>query len=179
MSTYQSIDDAIYSTPDFQITKKKNSPLLAIIISIIGIAIIVLNYQLNITEQNANLSSGLVFIGGCIAIVGISKLFIGIYGKGGIPVYKPTGAKLIRYKLYYDSSNRDKVLSAVKAGDFEKLATIERSESSALMVIIYRTEDGATLLAQVFQFVPHYHEPMMETTRFGKDEYKFSASLAK
>lgn len=166
MSTYQSIDDAIYSTPDFQIIKKKKSPIMGIITTLVGIVAIVATQSSEALHDSANLSAGVMFLGASLAIFGLVKSVVAISGKSCTPVYKPSGAKITRHKFYYDFAKRDKVCACVKAGDFTKLAAIERSESSAVMVVMYHSEDNQLLLAQVFEFVPHYHEPLMETIMF-------------
>lgn len=175
MSTYQSIDDAIYSTPDFQIIRKKKSPAMGIIITLAGVAVLIANPTLS--QSSANLSTGLLFIGVVLIAFGAINAAVAIFGKGGTPIYKPSGAKVIRHKVYYDFSKRDKVCALVKAGDFDKLAAIERSESSAIVVVIYRSTDNSLLLAQVFEFVPHYYQPFIETLSFAQGEYKFNEAL--
>ncbi len=176
MTTINNIDNTIFEINN--IVKRRKSPVGAILWLIAGIAILVAKYNVEAISSSANLSSAAILMGSLVLIVGITKLVMVYASKSGVvPVYKPTGEKLERYEMFFDASLRDKISGLVDAGDFDKLLALPRSDSAAVLVVIYKTAGGDVLLAQVLEFVPHYHQPVTETLYFAKESYKLSSVL--
>ncbi len=174
---YQLIDEAIYHVAGDQIVRKKRNPIKALLILILGIALIVAGYSVPAIHSNANLSSAAILIGGGIAIVGFVLTLVRLTGKGA-PFYLPTGKKLRRTELFFETALRNDVCDCVRTGNFGKLAELPRSDSSALIAIIYRTDDQDIALAQVLEFVPHHHQPITDTLIFQKGTFTLSGELA-
>ena len=174
---YQLIDEAIYDLGDLHITRKKKNPLASIIVLLVGVGLTASVYTVEAIQSNANLSSALILIGGITAIIGLVKTLICLFHKG-LPVYKPTGERLRRFEFFYEAANRDRVCDCVRRGDFKALAEIPQSNTSAIIAILYKTPGDNIALAQVLEFIPHFHRPVMETQIFPKGGFKTAENLA-
>lgn len=177
-SEYQSIDETIYSIDPDNIVCKKKSPLMALLFLFIGADFFAVNYLVPGIYNNPDLSSAVLMAGAVFGLIGIVKLLMNLYGKSAVPVYKPSGERLKRYELFFDAAYRDTVNKYVQAGDFDALVGLPHSESSAILVVIYKTSTGDILLAQVFEYVPYHHEPVTDTLVFDKSRYRLSGDIA-
>ena len=176
-SDYSPIDETIYSIDPDHIIRKKKNPMTAILFLLLGACLFVVNYFVPGIYSSPNLSSAILMIGTILGLVGAIKLLVALYGKSATPVYKPSGEPLKRYELFFDTTYRDAVNKYVQAGDFDALLHLPHNESSAILVIIYKTSSGDILLAQVLEYVPYHHKPVTDTLVFTKSDYKLSESL--
>ena len=177
-SLYSSIDETIYSIDPTNIVRKKKSPLATILFLLVAALFFAVYYLIPEVYSSPNLSSAMLMIGTIFGLIGGIKLLVFLYGKSCVPFYKPTGESLKRYELFFDTSYRDAVNKHVQAGDFDALLNLPHNESSAILVVIYKTPSGEILLAQVFEYVPYHHEPVTDTLVFEKSRYTLSRSLA-
>lgn len=177
-SNYPSIDETIYTINPNNIVRKKKSPLTALLFLLIAAAFFAVYSLVPEVYASPNLSSAMLMIGIIFGLIGGIKLLVSLYGKSCVPLYKPTGEHLKRYELFFDTTYRDAVNKYVNAGDFDALLNLPHNESSAILVVIYKTPSGDILLAQMFEYVPYHHEPVTDTLVFEKSRYTLSRSLA-
>ncbi len=159
------------------VTKKRKSPLPAILLTAAGLLVAFLHKLVPAVAGNADLSSSMIIIGWIIVVAGITRLVISMAGNSWEFYYKPTGEKLRRHELSFDNADKGKVLDCVTSGNFEKLASIGRSNISAVKVSFYATAGRNVLWAQVLEFIPHTHEPITDIIAFEKGKCIAPAAL--
>ncbi len=167
---YKNIDKAFAEIAQEKVTKKRKSPLGAIIFTVIGLAVAFLDRFVPAIAGSVDLTSALIIVGWSLALFGIVKLVL-IYGGNSWDFhYQPTGEKLKKYELSYEASDKARVQDFVTGGRFDKLAGIPRSSSTSVKVTLYAIPHKEVLWAQVFEFVPHVHEPVTEAIAFEKGQ---------
>lgn len=171
------LEEAIYGMDGLQIEPRKKNLILPFAVLLAGAALIFAAYKYDYIASNPNLSSGSLLFGFAGIVAGIIMAISALTSKG-IPFYAPTKEKLKKYELRFDTELKDKVKKHVAAGDFESLTDLPEGTSSAVKVIIYKTQSGELIIAQVQEYVPHTYRPADDIMIFHKGEYIRSAKLA-
>lgn len=140
---------------DNNITAKKKSPALYIVIGLVGIAI--LGYAITIRE-NFNLSSAFLSIGSALFILST----IGLMRKRQTLYYQPTGEKFEYKQRFFSLGKKKEVLENLNNKDFMKLTAASSNNDSALMVIIYSTPSQSHGIAQILEYIDYQYTPINE-----------------
>ncbi len=172
------IDKDFAQAAQGKVIKKRKSPLGGALFLVVGAAIamvVMLNKNLGL---DPDMASGLMMVGWCIALIGVIRLPIVLWGPSWSYFDGATGEKLRKYEFSYEASQRERVREYVSAGNFEKLAGLGRSNVSAIKVTLYATAKHEVMWAQVFEFIPHEHVPMTDPFSYDKGKSLLPASLA-
>lgn len=168
MSNIKILDDTILTMEEPKIESRRKNPLVSILILLVGVVMVMSAYTVGFIEENANISSALIFIGFIIAVTGLVKILIVLFGKGR-PFYN--GKPMIRHTFKNEYVMRERARDAVEKGDFKELEEIPRGESSSILSVVYTTKDCEIVLAQSLEYIPHTYEPTTEIKVFRKGDF--------
>ena len=155
----ESIDDVLYTVTEGRIVRRRKNPLPALLIGVAGAGLAIWSLTASSMSEHENLASMLMLLGGGVALVGL--IMAGIALASGSPVYEPTGEKIRRGSIYYDTARKQDLCAALEAGDADRLSRIPRGGStSGVLLTLYATGSGSFAMAQVLEYVPHAFEPM-------------------
>ena len=127
-------------------------------------------------SEHENLASILMLLGGGVALVGL--IMAGIALASGSPVYEPTGERIRRGSIYYDTARKQELCAALEAGDADRLSRIPRGGStSGVLLTLYATGSGSFAMAQVLEYVPHAFEPVTEVVLFSAEQGRAAAAM--
>ncbi len=166
MTTFQSIDDALFTVGGDDIVLRRKSLVLPLILLLGGIALAVWSVTTPALEQNASLSAGLMLVGGIAALAGLIMTAVASGPKGRVAVDRNTGERVRRYELFYEAGDKAKLCNALTMGDIRRIALLPRSESSRILLTLYCTKSGSLMIAQVSEYVPHSFEPVTEVYKY-------------
>lgn len=176
MNNQKALDDIIFELEGFQIESRKKNPLTSIIILIIGLVMIISAFKVEAIRASANLSSALIFIGFIVAFTGFVKILMDLFGKGR-PFYN--GKALRRYTFKNDTVMREQARNALEKGDFKELSEIPHGETSAILSVVYKTDDDQIAIAQTLEYIPHTYNPITEIKTFAKGEFTKGGKMKK
>lgn len=140
---------------DNNITAKKKSPIIPILIGLVGVT--TLAYALSIRED-FNLSSALLSVGAALFLISI----IGMIRKRQSLYYAPTGEKVVCKQQFFSLGKKKEVLENLNNKDFGKLYATSSNNDSALMVIIYSTPSESHGIAQILEYIDYQYAPINE-----------------
>lgn len=150
----ESIDDVLYTVTEGRIVRRRKNPLPALLIGVAGAGLAIWSLTASSMSEHENLASMLMLLGGGVALVGL--IMAGIALASGSPVYEPTGEKIRRGSIYYDTARKQDLCAALEAGDADRLSRIPRGGStSGVLLTLYATGSGSFAMAQVLEYVPH------------------------
>jgi len=158
------IDEAIYSLSGVE--KKKKSFIPSILILLIGALMVWKSHELDMLLPSIEIGGALTAIGGMLAIYGLILLIMASRAKNGIPYYG--GKAMKRSEDFYEGSKLQALCNAVNGKNLDALAKIQKSSTSAAIVISYKSADGKTIALQVLEYVPHQHVPSTEMVVINK-----------
>ena len=157
----ESIDDVLYTVTEGRIVRRRKNPLPALLIGVAGAGLAIWSLTASSMSEHENLASMLMLLGGGVALVGL--IMAGIALASGSPVYEPTGEKIRRGSIYYDTARKQDLCAALEAGDADRLSRIPRG--------------GSFAMAQVLEYVPHAFEPMTEVVLFSAEQGRAAAAM--
>lgn len=175
MKTYKTIDDAIYEVANEQVVRRRRNPAAAMIVLIMGLAVMGLGY-FAANALNPALASGMILSGFVLAFAGMVKTIIDLSDKGR-PYYKPSGEKLRRYELIFDTPYRLKVCQCVNDGDLDALTGLPHGRSASVVAVIYKTAHNDVAMTQVFDREPRKRRPLTEMKMFEKGQFILTERL--
>ena len=100
----ESIDDVLYTVTEGRIVRRRKNPLPALLIGVAGAGLAIWSLTASSMSEHENLASMLMLLGGGVALVGL--IMAGIALASGSPVYEPTGEKIRRGSIYYDTARK-------------------------------------------------------------------------
>lgn len=139
------------------ITVKKKSPVTAIAILLAAIAAAVIATFLDDTSDMKMPAILLSFTLGIIAVTNFVT-------RKGYMVYAPTGEELKEYKIFFESREREKVLSLLEKEKFNEVIVYEKNDTNLpIKVELSTTPSNSIAIYRVYNFVPYAYEPITET----------------
>ncbi len=175
MDTIQNINEVIYSTHKDVIRRKKN-PLIPILVTVAGLALTIWSLGAESLITQANLASGLMFLGLTLSIAGAIltvKAFL-----SSVPVYGPGKERLYRSERFFDPKHKRALCEALESGRADEVAKLPHSETSGVVLTLWATRSGSFTLAQVAEYVPHRFEPVTEVFSFTQEQAKSILAMA-
>lgn len=157
MEDFEKIENKINNMSEYDIVLKKKSPITAVGLTVIGVALAVLGSTKIV--GNDILGMTVLSIGAIIGIYGLIKLVLVCQKDAVDYVYAPTQKKLKTHKIYISASDRMKVDKFIETNDFSKMKNIGKENSSNNMLHILGTDDGEMAVFQVLEYIPHIFEP--------------------
>ena len=166
----------LYAVAEGRIVRRRKNPLPALLIGVAGAGLAIWSLTAASMSGHENLASMLMLLGGGVALVGL--IMAGIALASGSPVYEPTGEKIRRGSIYYDTARKQDLCAALEAGDTDRLSRIPRGGStSGVLLILYATGSGSFAMAQVLEYVPHAFEPVTEVVFFSAEQGRAAAAM--
>lgn len=150
MENYQSIEQVLQGLDSSIVYKSKKSPVLSILFIAIGVLSFVLNsiYQ---AEPTSFIPPALIVSGAIFVLYGVISL---VFRKSYF-VSARSGKKLKKHEIYFDASERDKLIKIMQNGHPEALKTLKRSASDGLKLRVLTADDAAFGFSQIVAFVPY------------------------
>lgn len=172
----ESIDDVLYAVTEGRIVRRRKNPLPALLIGVAGAGLAIWSLTASSMSEHENLASILMLLGGGVALVGL--IMAGIALASGSPVYEPTGERIRRGSIYYDTARKQELCAALEAGDADRTSRIPRGGStSGVLLTLYATGSGSFAMAQVLEYVPHAFEPVTEVVLFSAEQGRAVAAM--
>jgi membrane-bound ClpP family serine protease len=161
---------------DEKIIQTKKSPVQSIIITLVGVALLILGI---IVVNNETLAILLVVAGVAIIICGIVMIALAM-GKNSFDyIYEPTGKKLKKYKIYLNEQDSRTFISCINANDFKKINKFKKSMDTGHMLECMGTNDGEIFVFQLSEYVPHSYVPSSPVITIHGDEARAMLELVK
>ena len=142
---------------EYDIVSQKKSPVAAIGLTVVGVALAVLGSTKIIGSDILGMT--VLSIGAIIAVCGLIKLVLVCQKDAVDYVYAPTQKKLKPHKIYINANDRLKMDKCIESNDFSKIKTMGKENSSNNMLHVYAAEDGEIVVLQLLEYVPHFFEP--------------------
>lgn len=155
------ICEAMYALPGGVVERRRKSPVTPIILTLIGVATIVLTNMYK-AELNVNANSSLVVVGWGLVITGVAWLGTQIIGSNSVPYHNGAKSNLRYEELYFDRSLRGEVLEAVAEGNIVRLLGMKRHDIPAMTVALYRTLDCRFTAMQAFEYLDLEYKPLSD-----------------
>lgn len=157
MEDFEKIENKINNLSEYDIVLKKKSPIAAVGLTVIGVALAVFGSTKLI--GNDILEMTVLSIGVIIAVYGLIKLVLVCQKDAVDYMYAPTQKKLKPHKIYINANDRLKIDKCIESNDFSEMKTMSKETSSNNMLHIFATEDGGIAVLQLLEYVPHFFEP--------------------
>lgn len=165
MNKYESIDEVLSRGADGEVVRRRKNPLLPLLVTLAGAALAVWSLGSPALAEHVDLSSSLVLAGGIVALAGVVGTVMKL--NASAPIFGPTGERIRRVELFYDSADRQALCAAVEAADAGALSRIPRTAASGgILMTVYATDGGDFAMAQVSEYIPHAFEPVTAAVRF-------------
>ena len=130
MEDFEKIENKINSMSEYDIVLKKKSPIAAVGLTILGVALVVVGSTKLI--GNDILGMTVLSIGAIIAIYGLIKLVLVCQKDAVDYMYAPTQKKLKPHKIYINANDRLKMDKCIEANDFSKMKTMSKENFAEL-----------------------------------------------
>ena len=160
MEDFGKIENKIKSMSEYDIVSQKKSPVAAIGLTVVGVALAVLGSTKIIGSDILGMT--VLSIGAIIAVCGLIKLVLVCQKDAVDYIYAPTQKKLKPHKIYINANDRLKMDKCIESNDFSKIKTMGKENSSNNMLHIFAAEDGEIAVLQLLEYVPHFFEPASE-----------------
>lgn len=162
-------------SPD--IKKKYANPFWGLVMSAIGAGLVVLWFLSPAIRANGAASGWILGLGVCGLLVAVTLVCYYLFGDCKKPYYKPSKSVMDRYEHYYDAENSRKAAEYLMDGDFAAIARLPRAHQPLHMLVMYRSEGGEFLAAQMVDATGVAPHAMGEIEIFEKGAYDMPATL--
>ena len=139
-----------------KIVRKKNSPIIAILILAIGIALLVMMRYLKMSDSLMTTCLTLGFITTAVGFILTAMTFSGALTHY---IYLPTKSPMKDKKVYLSTDEYNGIVSLIESGNIHSLTTLNTVVSSNCALRILASRDGACLLVQAGRFDSNNFEP--------------------
>lgn len=156
----KTICEAMYALPSGVVVRHKKSLIVPILILAIGIALVALNYVLDVEAYSADFSSSLLLIAGATIIVGLLMLCTRIVDSEGQPWHSPSNAPLKYEERFYPTEQRHEILRLVDEAAYLKLLANDKGSVSGIAVAIYRSSDLSFVAMQAYEYLDYEYHPV-------------------
>lgn len=146
------MSEAIYALPGGKVVPHKKPIATPLLITIAGVALLVINGMGLAGVDMPNVKSALVLFGATFAMVGGAILFTRLAGKSTMPYHKNDGCFLKHEELKFRKDQKSTVMELLSKGDFTNLRKIPSDGVSAFVVEIYSSPKSSYTAAQAFEY---------------------------
>ena len=157
MENLEKIEEKIKMMSEYDIVQKKKSPIVAVGLTLVGVALTVLGSTEVIKGDILEMT--VMSIGIIVALYGLFKLVLVCQKDSVDYIYAPTGKRLKKHKIYISADSRMKVDKCIERNDYSKMKNLGKENNSNNMLHIYGSEDGEIAVFQILEYVPHFFEP--------------------
>lgn len=155
----KTIEQYIETEMSDKIAREKSSPLVALLILAIGIAMWVL---LCSTKTSDVLTTTYLTLGLICTALGLILTAMNLSGALTHFVYRPTHSRMREKKTYISSDDYKDIVDAIANGNIQSLATIRPVVSSNTAVRFIASRDGECTLIQAIRDQSGHFEPETE-----------------
>ena len=74
-------------------------------------------------------------------------------------VYQPTGSKIVKDSLHFDSAKINRVRQALDNRDIDSLSTLELKSSANARMDVMKSKDGNLVAVKLYEYIPYTYEP--------------------
>lgn len=141
------------------IARKRNSPLPAVLVLVVGVGMLVL---MSAARMGDILSATCLTVGLIGTVIGLILTAMNLTGAMTHFVYLPTRSRMREKKVYLGGDDYRDIVEAINNGDFQKLADLSPVVSSNSAVRILASRDGKCVLFQAIRDHNGHFEPETE-----------------
>lgn len=154
--------ELLYALPGGVVVKGRKSIVMPLLLTLAGVALLVVNGLLPLTAGYDNLKSALVLFGGVSLAAGGGLLLVRLFGGSGVPLYGERQVPLIWSERYYPRSAASAVADALARHDWNRLRVMAQSDVPAIRLVAYHTPDDGFMACQAFEYVELEERPLTE-----------------
>lgn len=154
------ICEALYALPDNIVVKRRKGIALPVIVAVAGVAVLVAVALLPDGTLSSSLASVLAVAGVAAAVGGVAVTMVRLFGKGGVPCLRDSGKPLEASELSFDKTQLREVLDTVERGDIDALFRMKECSVASVVVVVYRSHDGAFTACQPFEYAELEYRPL-------------------
>ena len=151
MERFKLIEEEIKEMESQQIISVKTKPLYWLVLLVVGIVLIVLGVLID-SEITTPLAVVIGFVAATVGVVFLLRKSVNY-------IYKPTGKRLKRYKIYLNPSDAKKVVSCINSNTFSGMKGMKKAMDSGHLIEARGTDDGEIFLLQLLEYIPHDFVP--------------------
>jgi hypothetical protein len=155
----KTIEQYIETEISGKISRKRNSPLPALMVLAVGICLLVL---LRTTTLGDSLGTACLTVGIICIALGFVLTAMNLSGAMTHFVYLPTRSRMKEKKVYVSGDDYKDIADAIMSGNLQPLATIRPVVSSNSAVRILASCDGECVLIQAIRDQSGHFEPETE-----------------
>lgn len=141
------------------IARKRNSPLPAVLVLVVGVGMLVL---MSAARMGDILSATCLTVGLIGTVIGLILTAMNLTGAMTHFVYLPTRSRMREKKVYLGGDDYRDIVEAINNGDFQKLADLSPVVSSNSAVRLLASRDGECVLVQAVRDQNGHFEPETE-----------------
>lgn len=156
----KTICEAMYALPGGVVVRRKKNYILPALTLMLGIVLVILNYQLDIEATSADVSSALMLTAGATIIVGMLLLLSRIFDGEGRPWHLPSDTALQYEERFFPVERREEIRHLVEDGAYLKLVAADTGALSGIAVSVYRTKDLTFVAMQAYEYVDYEYQPI-------------------
>lgn len=151
MSKYD-MCEALYALPGGVVVKRRKPIAMPVALLVAGVALLIINSQIEASAEMMNLKSALVLFGAMMAVVGTVILVLRMMGGVGAPYHAADGCYLKCKELKFNKEKSAQLRYLVNRGDFTTLRSLPEDGVSAVTVVMYSSPRSGFCAAQVFEY---------------------------
>ena len=151
MSKYD-MCEALYALPGGVVVKRRKPIAMPAALLVAGVALLIINSQIEASAEMMNLKSALVLFGAVAAVVGAVIMVLRMMGGAGAPYHAADGCYLKCKELKFNKEKSAHLRDLVNRGDFTTLRSLPEDGVSAVTVVMYTSPRSGFCAAQVFEY---------------------------
>ena len=151
MSKYD-MCEALYALPGGVVVRRRKPIAMPAALLVAGVALLIINSQIEASAEMMNLKSALVLFGAVAAVVGAVILALRMMGGAGAPYHAADGCYLKCKELKFNKEKSAQLSDLVNRGDFTTLRSLPEDGVSAVTVVMYSSPRSGFCAAQVFEY---------------------------
>lgn len=151
MSKYD-MCEALYALPGGVVVRRRKPIAMPTALLVAGVALLIINSQIEASAEMMNLKSALVLFGAVMAVVGAVILVLRMMGGAGAPYHAADGCYLKCKELKFNKEKSAQLRDLVNRGDFTTLRSLPEDGVSAVTVVMYTSPRSGFCAAQVFEY---------------------------
>lgn len=151
MSKYD-MCEALYALPGGVVVRRRKPIAMPAALLVAGVALLIINSQIEASAEMMNLKSALVLFGAVAAVVCAVILALRMMGGAGAPYHAADGCYLKCKELKFNKEKSVQLRDLVNRGDFTTLRSLPEDGVSAVTVVMYTSPRSGFCAAQVFEY---------------------------
>ncbi|MDR1724176.1 MAG: hypothetical protein LBR84_09615 [Tannerella sp.] len=173
MEKIESIEQMLEEKEKESVLKSKPSKALIIMFIIVGLVLIVFDWE-DPDKSNGTLSALMIVLGVGLLIYGI------VYAFFKKTRYSLVGnkAKIDFYEILFDIKERDKLLHIMQSGNIQDIISLRRANIDSLKLRVAATRDGSFCYSQIIAYAPYEFTSLNSPQKHSAEEAKIILGLA-